>query len=295
MKAGTAPPQRWLERPVADLRALEPGEHVCCLYRDDHERQRVAGGFARQALAAGERLIYISRDRTIPQAVSLLEGEGVATDLPRHSGQLVMVDFDEVYGPLEAAGPAAVVTQFRRAAETCRADGFPGLRVATEMGDVASTLGPFEHLLRWERTTSRAQGEMGITTICQYDNSKLAPSQAKLLAAEHTSVATSGAPPPLASFLATTEPWGLKVVGDVDLSNRATFLRALRARLAGRTELCLDLAELRFIDVTSLGGIYEEASKLPPGCRLCLRNVPELVHRVLAIAGFGPGHVEMCS
>ena len=53
-----------------------------------------------------------------------------------------------------------------------------------------------------------------------------------LLAAEHTALAAYVGPRPLATFLATKEPWGLRIAGEVNLSNRAVFIRALRARLA---------------------------------------------------------------
>lgn len=293
MKPYDGAPKTWLERPVADLRSLRAGDHLCFFYTDEPSRRRVMAAFARQALAAGDRFIYVARDREPSQAAAVLEAEGLNTAAAVRNGQMMFVAHDDVYGAPGQVSHDDVAAKLSKAAADAVDDGFPGLRLASEMDASGRSIGAFPDLLHWERTVSHLQGQTGLTSICQYDHAGLAPAQETLLAAEHTAVALSAGPPPLAAFLASNSPRGLALIGDIDLSNRSAFLKAVEARLAAGTELVVDMAQLRFIDVGSLAGLYHAAGSFPGGARLRLVNVPDLVRRVLEVGAFGQGVVEV--
>lgn len=50
--------------------------HICCLYNDDEERQRVSAGFVRSGLAAGE-CVGCYRDALSAHPIALVRGQVV--------------------------------------------------------------------------------------------------------------------------------------------------------------------------------------------------------------------------
>jgi ABC-type transporter Mla MlaB component len=121
--------------------------------------------------------------------------------------------------------------------------------------------------------------------VCLYDASRLDEDQAALIAREHDGLAPELAETPLARFLAVDEPWGLRISGEVDLSNRDLLHRTLLSRAAVRPRLQVDLAGLTFADVGGLSRLRAVAAGLPDSGWLLLSRVPAAVRRVLTLSG----------
>ena len=275
-----------------DLTALSPGDHLCGLYDDDHQRARVAAGFVRAGVAAGDRVLYVTIDPDPRSVRRNLAGAGVAVDRAVSTGQLVLTSFEEIY----ASGPASfddLARGFREGAGQARADGFAGLRVAAEMGDMTRAFGSLDAVLEWEAQASELQAEEGITSVCQYDRSLLDDSEAARVVDVHDGVASDQPVEPLADLLASADPWGLQVTGEVDISNTEQLSRALRARLAARPEVRLDLSGINFMDVRSIETLFAAGRDLPGGLRLV--GVPAQVRRVIDIFGFEAPNVSIAS
>jgi anti-anti-sigma factor len=271
-------------RPPGDVGALVAGQHLCALYQDQDERRRLTAAVIRGALAAGDRVMYVTpgpRD----VALALLEAGGIDTGRPLRGGQLLVHSFGEIYGDLATTDLARLVATFRLALGQSLAAGFPGLRITGEMGCSPWPAGSLEGLVRWERMVSRMLGEVGIAAICQYDQRQLDEPAAALIAAEHSGVASNGERLPLALFIASAAPPALRIEGELDLTNGPALARVLRARLAASPRLRVDLGGVAFADVGSLREIYQIAAALPAG-RITLANVSEPVRRVLDLAGF---------
>jgi anti-anti-sigma factor len=272
-------------RPPGDPGTLVSGQHLCALYQDQDERQRLTAAVVRGALAAGDRVMYLPAG---PQdgALALLEAGGIETGRPLRGGQLLVHSFGEVYGDPVTMDLARLVAAFRLALSQSLAAGFPGLRITGEMGGHPGPAGSLERLVRWERMVSRMLGEVGIAAICQYDQRQLDEPAAAIIAAEHSGVATGGQRLPLALFIASATPPALRVEGELDLTNGAALARVLRARLAAGPRLRVDLGGVTFADVGSLREIYQIAAGLPAGGQITLANATGPVRRVLELAGF---------
>lgn len=81
-------------------------------------------------------------------------------------------------------------------------------------------------------------------------------------------------------IVATTEPPGLRLAGEIDLSNRDGLQRAL-ARFAGcRHDVHLDVADLAFIDVAGAALLADAARGLAAGSRLILHSPGYSVRRL---------------
>src|SRR5215471_17463572 len=83
-----------LER-LEDYRSIErvvetrPGDHVCVLYDDTpEERLTEVAAFFREALALGERCIYVSDDLDATNVRSYLQGFGLNVDAEEARGAL---------------------------------------------------------------------------------------------------------------------------------------------------------------------------------------------------------------
>jgi anti-anti-sigma factor len=272
-------------RPPGDVSALVSGQHLCALYQNQDERRRLTAAVIRGALAAGDRVIYVTPGPS-DVALALLEAGGIETGRPVRGGQLLVHNFGEIYGDLASTDLAQLVATFRAALSQSLAAGFPGLRITGEMGGSSWPAGSLEGLVRWERMVSQMLGQVGIAAICQYDQRQLDEPATTVIAAEHSGVATNGQRLPLALFIASTPPPALQVEGELDLTNGPVLARVIRARLAASPRLRVDLGGVAFADVGSLREIYQIAVGLPAGSRITLANVAEPVRRVLDLAGF---------
>lgn len=272
-------------RPPDDVGTLGSGQHLCALYQGPDDRRRLAAAVIRGALAAGDRVIYVTPGPP-DVALALLETGGIETGRPLRGGQLVVRSFGAIYGDLASADLAQLVSTFREALSQSRAAGFPGLRITGEMGGSLWPAGSLEGLVRWERLVSQMLGEVGIAAICQYDQRQLDEPAAATIAAEHSGVATNGQRLPLALFIASDPPPALRVEGELDLTNGPVLARVIRARLAASPRLRVDLGGVGFADVGSLREIYQIAVGLPASGRITLANITEPVRRVLDLAGF---------
>src|ERR1700760_3092781 len=157
-----------------DLRAMPPRTHPWSLYRDDAELARVAEAFVAAGLSAGDRVLYVASGRALPAVRESLSAANVPVQAAVASNQLLLASFGEMYGSGQDLDLAEVERGFRAAGGQARADGFPALRVAAEMGDFARFLGSLDQVVTWERMASRLQGDEGISSVCQYDRRHLA-------------------------------------------------------------------------------------------------------------------------
>lgn len=270
----------------ADLGWLEPGTHLCALPRDERQATRIAATFVDQGLSAGDQLLYVASEEQADALLAMLPThvrghEAMAT------GQLLVTSFADLYGTERPTDLDAIDGGFRAVAERSRTLGFPGLRVAARMDGLAPLLGSAEQVLRWERMSTGLQRELGVSSVCLYDRGRLDDEHAALLADEHAGLAPEMAETPLASFLAVDEPWGLRVSGEVDISNSELLQRLLLSRAAVAPRLHLDLEGLTFADVGTLSRLRTVAAGLPETGWLALEGVPAFVQRTLDMCGLG--------
>lgn len=74
---------------------------------------------------------------------------------------------------------------------------------------------------------------------------------------------------------------GLELVGEVDLSTRDDFARALASLVARDADVHLEMARLAFSDVAAAAALVTAAQGLPQGRRLVLHHPPATLRRTL--------------
>lgn len=275
--AGRAPVDPWV---------AEPATHLIALCQGEAELTQAAAVCVGTGLASGDRVLYVASDRPLPAARTALEASSAAAGPAIAAGQLVLRGFPDVRAGTGLPDLAAAASEFRAAADLARTEGFPGLRIAAEMGDVTRVLGSIEQALAWERITTALQRDEGISSVCHYDQQQLGGEDSGVLAAAHAGAAPLSAPRPLVSFHAT--PQGLRITGELDIANRERFIRTVSARLAVLPQLVLDVGELDFIDAGTLGDLHLIAAGLPPDGRITLVGATRQVRRLARILGGWP-------
>jgi ABC-type transporter Mla MlaB component len=271
-------------RGLADLGSLEPGTHLCAFHPSSGALDRVAATFVGIGLAAGDRTMYVAGEDQAETLLGLLP-EHVRAPEALSSGQLVLATFAEVYGAGRPEDLEAVADAFRVAAASSRASGFPGLRVAARMDDLSEFLGSADEVVRWERRSTDLQRELRVSSVCLYDSTRIDPAPAAFISDAHAGSAPADAGAPIAAFLAVNEPWGLRISGEVDVSNRDLLDGALRARAAVLPRLRVDVSELSFADVGTVSRLRSVASGLPEGGLLTLAGAPAALRHLLSIPG----------
>ncbi|MGN6131677.1 MAG: MEDS domain-containing protein [Nocardioidaceae bacterium] len=267
--------------PVDDLSDLEPGVHLCRFYEDERDLARGAAAFVGCGLAAGHRVLYVTNDRATEKVEASLQVHGVPVERALAGGQLVVRSFQDVYGE-DLPRLEQVENDYRALNALATADGLTGLRVAAEMGDAVSRFGSLDHLLHWEALSSRWQRDTGVSTVCQYDRRRLASADMARVAATHTGQAPAHAVPPLAGFY--VDAHGLRIVGEIDLSNAGRLLRVVDARLSVQPRLQLDLAGLTFVDIGTLEALFGLVHARR-GVQLVVCNASPMLRRCLDLAG----------
>lgn len=271
-------------RSAADLCTLEPGTHLCALERSTLQLDRVAATFVGHGLSAGDQLLYVGSTEQVDALMAALP-EHVRAPEALATGQLLVSTFEAAYGTSRPDDLGTVADGFRAAAARSRKAGFPGLRVAARMDELGTLLGSDEEVLRWERMSTVLQRELAVSSVCLYDASRLDPAHAASLAREHAGQSPEIDVPPIGSFLAIDEPWGLRISGEVDVSNRDLLHRVVLSRVAVQPRLRLDLGDVTFADAGTLTRLRAVAAELPEGGWLALDRVPSVVRRILQVTG----------
>lgn len=271
-------------RGSSDLCALEPGTHLCALDGDRAQLDRVASTFVGLGLAAGDQLLYIGSDEQVDSLMRMLPTRVNAWHA-RGTGQLLVSTFEQAYGTTRPDDVGTVADGFRTAAAHARKSGFPALRVAARMDDLPGFLGSVEEVVEWERTATGLHHELEVSSVCLYDSSVLGDGASAAIAGAHAGQSPGFQVSPLATFIAVDEPWGLRITGEVDLSNRDLLQRAVLSRAAVAPRVHLDISDLTFADVGTLIRLRSIAAALPDDGHLVLDRPHAVVRRVLEATG----------
>ena len=252
---------------------LQPGDHAFLAFADDEDRWDVLTAFTQQGFARGEKVALVIDVGYSPDSVAAqVTGGAAAARGALREGRLVVSGTPRFERGKFDAG--RLVEGVRRRIGTARAEGFSGLRSASEM---SLALAPVDHLgqavefeaalhaavFRGERNAER---NPHFTALCQWDARLFGQTKAMAAARDVHPVALLPRPGTLHAAITGNR---LIVTGDSDLSSRAEWSSALRL-LAGRPDdtLVLDISELSFFDAHSAGAVLRMAAALPAPRRL---------------------------
>jgi hypothetical protein len=144
------------------------GTHMCLIFDDDAERERVIARFLEAGLASGEKTAYFADVMTPDEVGSWLAGMGV--ELP--SGppdRFAVTSAEETYCPDGRFVPDDMLDRLRAFHEAACDGGYPGGRVSGEMSWALRGIPGSDRLLEYEALVNDVLTTHPVTAICQYD------------------------------------------------------------------------------------------------------------------------------
>ncbi|OKI10112.1 hypothetical protein A6A06_05775 [Streptomyces sp. CB02923] len=239
---------------IVSVERLRPGDHAFASYVDDESRWSTIGSFAQTGITRGERVLLFA-DPALPASCVLehLEAYGPPVGEPLERGQLKLLTMDRMWLP-ETISVERQMAGLRREVEEALDAGYATVRSAIDMAWVASFGADIEQVL-WRETEGCHYlfTDAHYTEICTYDETRFSDDVLDKAAAGHPTTLLKR--PGTLLALPLTEAagpgtYGLRLVGEADLSTREPFNEALRGIAASNApRILLDLTELTFLDV----------------------------------------------
>jgi hypothetical protein len=247
---------------------LQPGDHAFFAYSDDETRWETLAVFTQQGFARDEKVgLLVDVGHSPGWVAERVAGGAAAARRALQDGRLTVSNAPRFErGEFDAA---RLVEGARRRLDTVLAEGYAGLRSASEM---SLALAPIEHLgqaVEYEIAlhASLFSGQTArYTALCYWDERLFGGTDAmKEARSVHPVIVLDR----LGALHATVSGNRVSITGESDLASRPEFDEALRS-LAGlpATTLVLDITDLSFFDAHSAAAVVRLAAGLTPPRRL---------------------------
>ena len=248
---------------------LQPGDHAFLSYSDDETRWEILSVFTQQGLARDEKVgLLVDVGYSPGWVAERVAGGAAAARRALRGGQLAVTN-----APRFARGrfnAARLVEGARRRLDTGLAEGFTGLRSASEM---SLALAPIDHLgqaveyeIALHASLFSEERRPRYTALCYWDERLFGGTDAMK---EARAVHPVTVLPRTGTLHVTVSGNRVSLAGESDLGSRAEFDAALRslACLPAST-LVLDIADLSFFDAHSTSAVLRLAAGLSSTRRL---------------------------
>lgn len=279
-----------MTRTVEDITLVD---HACTLPDSDEHLWEVTAAWIATGLAAGDRVVYFEDD-TAEFLLNRLADDQVQVSGALADGQLVIVPTAATRSLLDAPVEQLEQAVAGQLHETT-AQGWPGLRLSGESG--GALLGPgggMHRIIDIENVLGRMlKGHPSARLLCRYPRHRFDDAALATLRGMHdTELVSPAVYDDTLLRITSLGPAAARLAGEVDHSNRprlrnlidTTLDQALRSH-SSPTDIVLDLASLRFLDVAGAVSLVHAAEEFPSSHRLVLAHVNPRVVRVLDRCG----------
>jgi MEDS: MEthanogen/methylotroph, DcmR Sensory domain len=248
---------------------LQPGDHAFFSYSDDETRWEILSAFTQHGFARDEKVGLLVDVGHSPDWVAERVAGGVtAARRALRDGRLVVSN-----APRFARGAftaTRLVQGARRRLDTVLAEGFTGLRSASEMSLATAPIDHLSQAVEYEIALHASlfseQQSARYTALCYWDERLFGGSDA---IKEARSVHPVILLPRIGTLHATISGSRLRLTGESDLASRAEFDAALRSLASlPATTLVLDVTDLSFFDAHSANAVLRLAAGLTVPRRL---------------------------
>jgi anti-anti-sigma regulatory factor len=249
--------------------------HACWAFDQEGEFVDAALEFFSDGLRLDQRLIYVSSEPVDAQRERLDQLGDVGGMIDR--GALRLVELGTVYRPGERIDVDTQLALYAGAAEAAHADGYAGLRVASQATDFLADPEVWTDRLRWENGADRILAAHGISALCGYRCDAIPPSLLGDLAAVHPTANLDAEAFPFHLF---GEGEGLVLSGEIDSFSSEALDRLLDIACRSGERVRLDLGSLDFIDHRGLEVLAAHVHQPPGDGGYRIHNRPAKVGRL---------------
>ncbi|WP_433606779.1 MEDS domain-containing protein [Dactylosporangium sp. CA-139114] len=250
---------------------LAPGDHVCWRFGDDDSRRDALAGYIDGARRDNHKVLHYRAEADEP-------------DVPEFDGFVTQAV--DVTGPFD---PDAWIAMLGEVLGQARAEGFDGVRFAGEMTWSRGYLTD-DRLVAYERQVNAFYAHSGAIGLCLYDTRRFEPRVLAEIERVHpdTASADGHGDAPLGRLAVTGAPVGVRLTGEFDASNGGCLEPVLADLIphAGGHPLVVDVAALRFADLTAVTALLRAARTIPGGLRI-LGAEPSF-ERIVRLCGPAP-------
>lgn len=272
---------------------VSTGDHVCAIPDSIEHLGELASGFIAHGLQRGEKILYFDDDGAADRLLGRLDDDGVDVDRVLARSQMEIVPAENTRRTFTLSLReihAGVTWEVDRAVS----EGWTGMRLTGQMhstnaNDASATLPEYDGLL----ARLIRENQHTLSALCTYDHAHYPDEQIEIMKALHRDhLAATGAYDDGLLRIVRLGVAHSRLAGEIDHSNRPKILSLLHSSLDAAlrspeapTDIGLDMASVRFVDVATAISLVHAAEGFPATHRLVLHRVRPRVQRILDRCG----------
>jgi anti-anti-sigma regulatory factor len=262
----------------AQVTELTDEDHACLTFGEPEELADLTAAFIRDGLAGGLKVMWLS-DTSAAGAVAELARRGIDPGPALARGQLAATACDGLLLSGQAFRARDAVGWLAGQLEASRREGFPGLRVAVDMGWALRPVTGVEELPAFEEGIAAVLAGSTGAVLCQYDREKFDPVTLASVAGFHTrsvAAATYHADP-LLRICRQYAPPGIRIAGELDYQAAEPLALALAETVRLGGDITVNMTAMTFIDARCSLMVADAARTVAAASRrVRLRCLPEV-------------------
>lgn len=261
----------------AQITELAVDDHACLTFGEEEELLDLTAAFVRDGLAAGLQVVWL-RDAAPQQAAGELTRRGIAAQAALERGQLTATGCQGRLLAGQAFRADAAVGWLARQVDSSREAGFPGLRVAVDMGWALRPVTGIEELPQFEEGIAGVLGGGTASVLCQYDRGRFDPVTLASVSGFHTrsvAAATYYADAVL-RICRQYAPPGIRIAGEVDYQAEEPLAMALAEAVRLEGDVTVNMSALAFADMPCTAMIADAARTMASSRTVVLQCQPEV-------------------
>jgi anti-anti-sigma regulatory factor len=253
-------------------------DHACLTFGETEELFDLTAAFVRDGLAAGLKVVWLS-DAGPGLVAGELGRRGVAAGPAIGSGQMTAAGWEGRLLSGQAFRADAAVGWLAGELESCREQGFPGLRVALDMSWALRPVAGVEELPEFEEGIATALDGSTAAVLCQYDRERFDPVTLASVAGFHTCAVAAATyyADALLRICRQYAPPGIRIAGELDFQSGEPLGLALAEAVRLGGDITVNMSALAFVDARCTLMIADAARAIASQSRLVtLRCLPEV-------------------
>jgi anti-anti-sigma regulatory factor len=275
--------------------AVDVGDHVCLTFSDPDERLDLVAEFVAEGLERGHRVLCFTDSIEPDRFGQELTWRSVPVARAMAGQQLTISSGDRLWRPAGGMTAAAALHTLAGEIENACHQGYVGLRVTADMSWATRPVAAVRELLAFEAAAGELCADGRFTAICQYDREDFDPVTLAFAAEAHTKTVAAAAyhDDALLRICRQHRPPGVRIAGELDYTRLEPLQLALAEALRLDTDIHVDMAKLRFIDVTAATMIAKAALSLPTDRRMILVCAGDVAETFQLIGGTEVGRLRV--
>lgn len=141
------------------------GTHICLIYKDERQREKVISNYLYQGLYDSEKVSYFSCKANFDDVINLLQ----KVHAVKNKEHLEVLNAVKTYCPTGTFVPEIMLDNLRKFYSDAKSNGYQACRVSGEMHWALSGIPGSDRIMEYEAQVNNVVKTHPVTAICQYD------------------------------------------------------------------------------------------------------------------------------